>query len=550
MIAFFAALQALRGKTVDVICSSTILAQRDEKEWRGFYEAFGLSSASLPVSTQEKRNYNTTYSRQIIYGTVHDFAGDILRQEFDGKETRGNRSFSSLIVDEVDHLTLDSCLSTTFLSHHARGMHHLNVVLASVWQLVTSMLPLDTGFYLMPQRFLAICAALVGTASDGGVTELDVLSLLVFEKQLLPESLYLAAEKHYAEVDELRSKEADEKSVEEVEELKKAFWAEFKQEVAMMEMSATLEDNISKLIRALPINANIYYLDDDNKPKLIEEQSGSDNKLLIFPNGMTSIFYKNEEAKKHVSDSVLKMISGMKENEGGSDDKSKDSYIHIPTFLHSHVKKMLPDMIRDGFTAAYELEEGVAYKVAKSEKAPSDASPMFDSIIPVDFTSTGILEKKKKYSGLQQFLEMKHQLSVSDVTVTTNFMSNITFYTRFEEIHGLTGTLGTDSDREFLKEKLLLQSSSIPSHKRTLVRNYAMKVVREVAWTKSILDEANDFCTRGQPVLLICKDIKTAKNIWEEIKSSLPSIKTIPYWRDDSQKLPREVNFAFKKKEH
>ena len=52
------------------------------------------------------------------------------------------------------------------------------------------------------------------------------------------------------------------------------------------------------------------------------------------------------------------------------------------------------------------------------------------------------------------------------------------------------------------------------------------------------------------PVLLICKDIKTANNISEEIKSCLPSIKTIPYWRDDSQELPRDVKFTFKKKEN
>ena len=33
----------------------------------------------------------------------------------------------------------------------------------------------------------------------------------------------------------------------------------------------------------------------------------------------------------------------------------------------------------------------------------------------------GILEKNKRYSeGVQQFLEIKHQLAVSDVTVTTN----------------------------------------------------------------------------------------------------------------------------------
>ena len=75
-------------------------------------------------------------------------------------------------------------------------------------------------------------------------------------------------------------------------------------------------------------------------------------------------------------------------------------------------------------------------------------SPLFHRIVPVDFNSTGILEKNKKYSeGMQQFLEMKHQLSVSDFTLTTNYMSNFSFYNRFGQIHGLTGTLGNEWDR-------------------------------------------------------------------------------------------------------
>ena len=545
VIAFFAALQALQGKPVDVICSSPILAQRDEQEWREFYEAFGLSSASLPVSTQGKSSYKTTYSKKIIYGTVHDFTGDVLKQEFDEKETRGSRDFASLIVDEVDHLTLDSCLSTTYLSHHARGLHHLNLVLAAVWQLVTSMLPLDIGFYLMPQRFLAICAALVGTSDDGGVTELDVLSVLVFEKHLLPESFFRSAQQHYAGVERLRNEEKDESSLERIEQLKNSFWTEFKEEVAKMDPDAPLEDNMSKLICALPIDTNIYRLDEDNKPEIIVEEEGCKNKLLIFPNGMLAIYYEDAEAKENIRNELLKMISGLNENKRETDDKSLEAYIHVPTFLHRHVREMLPDIIDNAFFAAYHMEEGVAYKVTKSADTGDENSHMFDSIIPVDFASTGILEKNKKYSGVQQFLEMKHQLSISDATMTTNFMSNFTFYTRFEEIHGLTGTLGTQFDREFLKEKLLLQSSSIPSHKRTLVRNYPMKVVREVAWIQTILDEANAFCTRGQPVLIICKDMKTAAKISDEIKSSLPAIKNIPYWRDDNQKLPREVNFEF-----
>ena len=50
----------------------------------------------------------------------------------------------------------------------------------------------------------------------------------------------------------------------------------------------------------------------------------------------------------------------------------------------------------------------------------------------------GILEKNKRYSeGVQQFLEIKHQLAVSDVTVTTNFMSNFAFYSRFKAVSTL-----------------------------------------------------------------------------------------------------------------
>ena len=62
------------------------------------------------------------------------------------QETRGGRGFDSLIVDEVDHLTLDSCLSLTYLSHQAPGMHHLNSVYGVIWQMVTAVLPPSSLF--------------------------------------------------------------------------------------------------------------------------------------------------------------------------------------------------------------------------------------------------------------------------------------------------------------------------------------------------------------------------------------------------------------------
>ena len=91
------------------------MAKRDAEEWRPFFENFGLSCGSLPA--RNTNDLRLVYKTDIVYATVNDFSADVLREEFDGEPTRAERGFESLIVDEVDHLTLDSCLSMTYLSH-------------------------------------------------------------------------------------------------------------------------------------------------------------------------------------------------------------------------------------------------------------------------------------------------------------------------------------------------------------------------------------------------------------------------------------------------
>ena len=98
---------------------------------------------------------------------------------------------------------------------------------------------------------------------------------------------------------------------------------------------------------------------------------------------------------------------------------------------------MLPRFIKNAIDVAFVYQEGISYKIATSSDSMEDPAgggggqQKYDAIIPVDFASTGVLEKNKRYSeGIQQFLEMKHQLALSDVTMTTNFMSNFSFYRR------------------------------------------------------------------------------------------------------------------------
>ncbi len=48
-----------------------------------------------------------SYKKQVVYGTVGNFAADILRHEFEYDLLRSDRRFDVVIVDEVDMLMLD-----------------------------------------------------------------------------------------------------------------------------------------------------------------------------------------------------------------------------------------------------------------------------------------------------------------------------------------------------------------------------------------------------------------------------------------------------------
>ena len=66
-------------------------------------------------------------------------------------------------------------------------------------------------------------------------------------------------------------------------------------------------------------------------------------------------------------------------------------------------------------------------------------------------------------------------------------------------------------------------------------------------WYLSMMEEVRHVYRKGQAILIICRDINTAKDIYEklQVEEELESDFLIPYWRNDIQKLPSEVSFSF-----
>ena len=147
-------------------------------------------------------------------------------------------------------------------------------------------------------------------------------------------------------------------------------------------------------------------------------------------------------------------------------------------------------------------------------------------IIPVDFQNSGIMETNKKWGGgLQQMMEMKHNLSLSPMSVVTNYMSHVELFSRYKKegaIFGLSGTLGLDSPATatVLHDLFNVQVCSIPTHKhRKLYEKHPIIVQGEndifFARIVDVIKEEvkSELWKRGRAVLVLCEDIKTASQL-------------------------------------
>ncbi|MEQ2185485.1 hypothetical protein GOODEAATRI_018625, partial [Goodea atripinnis] len=145
-------------------------------------------------------------------------------------------------------------------------------------------------------------------------------------------------------------------------------------------------------------------------------------------------------------------------------------------------------------------------------------------VVLVDYSCTDVVENCMKWcDGLQQFLEMKHQSKLSDMTVIANYMSNVCLLQKYKsQIYGLSGTLGQQAEIETLRRIYEgIQTCQIPSFKRRKlfeVQGVFMKDERK--WMEKICEvvaEQISPTTYRSPraVLVNCETIKLAKVLYQ-----------------------------------
>ena len=162
------------------------------------------------------------------------------------------------------------------------------------------------------------------------------------------------------------------------------------------------------------------------------------------------------------------------------------------------------------------------------------------AVYPVDFESTGVIEINKKWGdGLQQFLEMKHCLPISPLSLITNFVSNVNFFDLYRNkdvcnILGVSGTLGKRTEKKVMREIFSVECAIIPTFKRRKLFELDGLIFEDKdKWLDRMIKTVEFVVATQRAVLVICEDIATAYNMYKELESNKVLAKFYSHYNDD-----------------
>ncbi|XP_041820791.1 protein translocase subunit SecA-like [Chelmon rostratus] len=490
IVAMFAAYRAMRGEKVDIMSSSSVLAERDLKGWQKFYDILKIS---VGCNTNNEGKERKCYECQVVYGTVEQFAGDWLRHHFHRADLFGRRTFQCAIVDEVDSLMLDKGLHMVYLSSDMPALRHLNPLLALIWATANQYKKIGTHTTVGRKcPFHEVVLENITKAED-----IDQFTIL----QMAEEAGILAkgSVKDLRENSSLLTEKI--KSVT-VDQLAKFF--------------KTVEKRFSSCQFALHCMNNDGSIEELNKGS----QGAMANKrvpLLLISGGLCQHMYSDQNSVHRAVEAQINRALHFTPCELSQDECS----CYIPGFFSDLVKSKLNVWIKNAFHA---------------QTMTKDHEYVLEShgVVPVDYSCTGVVENNMKWSdGLQQFLEMKHGSKLSDMTVITNYMSNVGLLQKYgDQIFGITGTLGQQAETETLQKIYKgIKTCQIPSFKRRkLFEVEGVIVDNEKEWIEEICDvvtaQTNPTPYRAQrAVLVICETISRAKLLHRALGDKVPNRK-------------------------
>ena len=187
---------------------------------------------------------------------------------------------------------------------------------------------------------------------------------------------------------------------------------------------------------------------------------------------------------------------------------------HIPTQHHMQINafsnRRLKKWLDSAKTAWCDKKEDTDYCVQPIKSpAQQTTSEIQKEIVIVDFKNTGRLNEGSQWqNGIHQFLQAKHDLPIKPELLTAAAIDHRSFFSLYQEIIGLTGTMGEETERDEIKATYGLDSFDVPPHlpsKRTTLPPQVE--ADEKAQYEALLKLIQQMQHAGRPILILFETI-------------------------------------------
>ena len=140
----------------------------------------------------------------------------------------------------------------------------------------------------------------------------------------------------------------------------------------------------------------------------------------------------------------------------------------------------------------------------------------------VDKENTGRIMYGSRYTnGLHEFLEVKEKIHVRPESGTIASISHPSFFMKYSEIYGLTGTLGEELEREEIKEMYNVTNFDVPPN-RPCHRELSPTLIYKTHEEKheSIIRIIKEMQSKGRPTLVIVLTIEESLELSAKLRNA------------------------------
>ncbi len=197
---------------------------------------------------------------------------------------------------------------------------------------------------------------------------------------------------------------------------------------------------------------------------------------------------------------------------------TRKQLIQVPKHLLGFVELHLDTFLNNAMQAVF-LRPDVHYVVDFDRSRQSaDLNPQV-TIIDKD---TGTDQATSQWEGgLHQFLQLKEGCQITPLALKAVFVSNISYINHYNIINGLTGTLGSMREREFLNKMYKSTFLIIPTAFPKQFVTYPAKILASIEdWLKEIRNEV-ELMLKSRSLVVFCETISDVRSVAKMLKKDL-----------------------------